>query len=331
MKHKPIRILVVATLVGVGVAGRLVASRAAHDGALAATGTVEATEASLGFTVSGRITSVSVHEGDRVERGQVLATLDTTEIEARRAQARAQVDSARALLRELETGSRPEEVAQARAAVLSAREKVADAERDLDRTRRLFEGGAVSKEAQDKAALSVELDRSTQAQAAELRRLLEKGARVERIEAQRAQLAQAEAAVRALDSTLAEMTIHAPFAGVITVRHREPGEIVAPGAAVVTLTDRADRWVRIYVPENRLGAIDLGRPASITADTYAERVYPGEVSYIASEAEFTPKNVQTTEERVKLVYAVKVRVTGDPAYDLRPGLAADVRVQVKAQ
>ena len=138
---------------------------------------------------------------------------------------------------------------------------------------------------------------------------------------------QAEASVAGFDAALAQMVVRAPFAGVVTVRHREPGEIVAPGSPVLTVLDPADRWVRIYVPEPRLGSVALGAPAAITSDTYQDRDYRGEVRFIASEAEFTPKTVQTAEERVKLVYAVKVAITGDSAFELKPGMPADVRLE----
>ena len=112
------------------------------------------------------------------------------------------------------------------------------------------------------------------------------------------------------------------------MRHRQPGETVSPGLPVLTLTDLDDRWVRIYVPENRIGAVSLGQGATIRSDTYPDREYRGEVIFIASEAEFTPRNVQTPEERVKLVYAVKVRITGDADYELKPGIPADVVLAV---
>jgi HlyD family secretion protein len=118
--------------------------------------------------------------------------------------------------------------------------------------------------------------------------------------------------------------LRAPFPGVITVQHREPGEIVSPGTPVVAVLNRADRWVRVFIPENRIAAVRLGSPASISSDTYEEKRYTAEVAQIASEAEFTPKTVQTEEERVKLVYSVKVRITGDRGYDLKPGMPADV-------
>jgi HlyD family secretion protein len=295
--------------------------------ALAASGTVEATEARLGFEVAGRIVALDAREGDRVESGRELARLDDVELAARRAQAAAQVEAAHARLAELEAGFRAEEVAQARSAVAAAVERETDAGRDFERTRTLHEGGAVPREALDKAALAAELARRQREQAAQQLALLERGARPEQVAAARARVAEAEAAVAALDAALAKTRLAAPFGGIVTLRHREPGEIVAPGAAVVTLMNPDDRWVRIYVPENRLGRVALGQRAAIVSDSFPGRSYEGEVAFIADEAEFTPKTVQTTEERVRLVYAVKVRITGDAALELKPGLPADVTLE----
>ena len=296
--------------------------------AIEASGTVEATEGQLGFQASGRIEDIAVREGDRVTLGSELAHLDRAEMLARRDQARAQIDASRAQLRELERGFRPEEIAQGRAALEAARQRLTDAERDLRRTKNLFDGGAVSEEAYDKAQVALEVAESQYEQAEEQLRLLESGPRRERIEAQRAQLEQSRAALRAIEAALANMTIVAPFDGVVTIRHREPGEIVPPGSPVLTIMNPDDRWVRIYVREDRIGAVKIGAKASITTDTYPDEVYDGEVIFVASEAEFTPKNVQTKEERVKLVYAVKVRIAGDPQLDLKPGIPADVRLEL---
>jgi HlyD family secretion protein len=295
---------------------------------LTASGTVEATEAQLGFTTGGRLAELTVQEGDQVRTDQAIAHLDDAEIFARRAQAVAQVASARAGLVELRQGARTEEVAQARARVTAMDERLLDAERDRDRTRALFEGGAVSREALDKAGTAVEIARSQIDQATEQLRLVEAGPRAARIDVQRAQVAQAEAAVRTLDVLLANTTITAPFDGIVTVRHREPGEIVPPGSAVVTVMNPDDRWVRIYVPEPRIGAVHLGMQATISSDTYAAKRYGGEVTHLASEAEFTPRSVQTTEERVRLVYAAKVRILDDPALELKPGMPADVHLAI---
>ena len=319
--------VVVLLAVAVLVARRWLANRAASDGPLVASGTVEATEAHLGFPASGLLARVAVREGERVTADQPLAWLDAGETRARRAQAAAQVDAARARLRELERGFRSEEVAQARAGLEAAERQLDDAQLGFARTEKLLAGGAVSQEELDKALVARDVARSRRAQAAEQLSLLRRGPRREQIAAQRGVVQQAEASVAALDATLGQMVVRAPFAGVVTVRHREPGEIVPPGAPVLTLLDPADRWVRIYVPEPRLGSVALGAQATITSDTYQDREYAGTVRFIASEAEFTPKTVQTTEERVKLVYAVKVFVAGDSAFELKPGMPADVRLE----
>ena len=326
MKPNP-RIVVPVVVVLVAVVAVLALVRRANDrGRLTASGTVEATEAQLGFQAPGRIVAVRAREGDRVRAGDTLAVLDRAEAEARRQQAAAQVAAVRALLDEMERGSRREEVAQARAGRDAARQRLDDAQRDFDRAQELIRTQVVSQQTFDKARTALDVARNQFQQADEQYQLVAAGPRRERIAAQRAAVAQAEAALRTADAQLANMVVRAPFAGVVTVRHREPGEVVQAGSAVLSLLDREDRWVRIYVSEARIGEVHVGQKAEITTDTFKGRPYAGEVVYISSEAEFTPKNVQTREERVKLVYAVKVRIAGDPGYELKPGMPADVRL-----
>ncbi len=321
------RTVIIPIILAGGLAAVLLSRRGAGASDLAASGTVEATEAQLGFQTPGRIEAVRVREGDRVAAGDTLALLDRAELLARRAQAEAQLAAARALLAELQAGPRSEERAQARQALQAAADRFADAERELGRTRRLLEAGALSQEQYDRARLQFDVLRAQKEQADQQVQLLETGSRPERIGAQRALVAQAEAAVRQVDAALANAVIRAPFAGVVTVKDRESGETVAAGAPVLTIMNLDDRWVRIFIPENQLGAVTIGEAADITADTYPERRYGGRVAFISSQAEFTPRNVQTREERVKLVYAVKVQITQDSTYDLKPGLPADVRLR----
>ncbi len=313
----------IAVLAAVAAYVTVVRNRASV-GTLAASGTVEATEAALGFQLPGRIERIGPHEGDRVKAGDELARLDRAELDARRAQSVALLVAARALLAELERGARSEELAQAREADSAAAARLADAVRDHGRAQRLFEGGAASQEALDKSRLALDLARSQKGQVAQQLKLVESGPRVERIAAQRAAVAQAEAAVRLADASLANAVVKAPFDGVVTVRDREPGETVGAGMPVLTVMNLAERWVRIYIAEGRIGAVSLGDSATISTDSHPGKEYQGTVSFIASEAEFTPRNVQTAEERVKLVYAVKVRLSGDAANDLKPGMPADV-------
>ena len=319
------RVLLIPVLAVVAVAAWLLTRGRSAD-ELEASGTVEATEAQLGFQSPGRIEAIHVREGDRITLGDTLALLEHAELSARLDQARAQHNAARALLAELQSGSRQEERVQAREALQAATSRFTDAERELGRARRLLDAGALSQEQFDRARLSLDVLRAQKEQAEQQLRMVETGPRPERITGQQAAVAQAEAAVRQAEAAVSNTVIRAPFTGVITVRHRENGETVAPGAPVLTLMNLDDRWVRIYIPETQVGALHLGTGATITADTYPERSYGGAVSFIASQAEFTPRNVQTREERVKLVYAVKVRITQDSTYDLKPGLPADVRL-----
>jgi HlyD family secretion protein len=293
-----------------------------------ASGTVEATEADLGFQTAGRIDSIFVAEGERLEAGQRIAVLDRRELIARRHAAEAQVAAQRARLTELEHGFRPEEVEQARAALRAMERRVTDADRDLTRARNLFAGGAISRQALDQHETALEITQAERDRAQEQARLLERGPRIEQIAAQGAALNQAEAALAQVDAALAFAEVTAPSPATVTLRHREPGEVVAAGLPVVRVANLEDRWVRIYVREDALGQVRLGGSATIRIDGFPERTYRGEVTYIADEAEFTPRNVQTREDRVRLVYRVKVRIVGDSAVDLKPGLPADVELQI---
>lgn len=297
------------------------------SGALEASGTVEATEADLGFQLPGRIVAVSPREGDRVQAGDTLARLDDQEIGAALEAAEAQTAAAAARLHELERGTRPQEIASAQAALAAARRREDEARSNAERARRLHQGGAVSDQALDQAETALESASATREQAEQALALAQEGPRAETIQAQRALLRQAQATADRTRATLDQTVLIAPRAGLVTVRHREPGEVVAPGAPILTLMDPNDRWVRIYVREDRIGRVSLGQEADIHIDALPDRTFRGRVVFIGSEAEFTPRNVQTPDERTQLVYPVKVQVVDDEALALKPGLPADVRLE----
>ncbi len=324
MKDKRLLIVPIVVVVLVVVGWLLLRGGNRNGGGITASGTVEATEADLGFQVAGRVEDVLVHEGDAVVKGDALAHLEQDELRARRDAASAQLSAARALLRELQRGSRPQEREQAQSSVEAARRKAQEAQAALNRTRKLFEGGAVSREALDQAETAYTVARTQAEQAQQQRSLVDVGPRAERVEAQQAVVRQAEAAIAQVQAILDNTVILAPFNGVVTVRHREPGESVTPGLPVVTLMNTSERWVRIYVREDQVGRVRIGAAAHITSDSHPGKTYNGRVTFIATQAEFTPRNVQTAEERVKLVYAVKVAIIGDAANQLKPGVPADV-------
>ncbi len=155
--------------------------------------------------------------------------------------------------------------------------------------------------------------------------LLKKGPRDEIIEQAQAKVERARAALEMAQTNLDYATLTAPLAGIILSKNMEPGEYVAPGTPVVTIGDLEHTWLRAYINETDLGRIKYGQKVKITTDTYPGKVYEGRVSFIASEAEFTPKNIQTKEERVKLVYRIKVDIP-NPSLELKPGMPADAEI-----
>lgn len=297
-----------------------------EDGPLEASGTVEATEADLGFPLSGTVERIAVEEGDRVAAGDTLALLEYAALASRRAGAAAAVEAARARLAELEHGFRPQEVAQARSSAAAAAERLEEARTEAERSRALYAGEAISKRELDRAETALAGTEAEAERAAAQLDLVREGPRSEAIDAQRALVEQSEAGLAQADAAVDDAVVRAPFGGVVTIRHRDPGETVTAGAPVVTVMDPADRWVLIYVREDAIGRVEVGQAAAIGSDSWPDREYDGRVTFIASEAEFTPATVQTEEERVKLVYQVKVRVTGDPDGDLKVGTPADVRL-----
>lgn len=321
-------IVVTIVLAGALILGwLLLRNGGSAGGGIEASGTVEATEADLGFQAGGRVAVVLVREGDRVDSGAVLARLDVRDLGARREQAAAQLAAHRARLREMERGARPEELAQAEAAARAAEQQRAEAERVARRSRNLFQGEVLSREQLDQAETALEVSTERARQAADQLRLVQDGPRAEQVAAQRAVVQGAEAALAQAEAALSYAEVVAPYDGIVTRRHREPGEAVSPGLPVITLMNPADRWVRIYVSEDRIGRVVLEQAAVIRTDSYADSSFAGRVRYVASEAEFTPRNVQTTEERLKLVYAVKVAIEGDPGLGLKPGMPADVELR----
>ena len=326
MKPSP-RVIAPVVLLTVGALLWWLYGRAGRNREVTASGTIEATESQLGFAIGGQIVRLPVQEGQAVKAGELLGELDSAETLARLAQWRAQARVAKAQLVELQRGSREEEVAQARAQVVAAEQTAGDAARELARIKTLADRELVSRQAYDQAQVTSQVAAARLDQARAQLALVEKGPRQETIEAQNALFLAAEAQVQAAEAAAAHIRLYAPVDGIITIRYHEPGETVGAGVPVVALLDPNDRWVRIYVAENRIGQVSLGEHARITSDSWPDSTFAGEVEFISPQAEFTPRNVQTTEERVRLVYAVKVRITGDSGLRLKPGTPADVALE----
>jgi HlyD family secretion protein len=174
----------------------------------------------------------------------------------------------------------------------------------------------------------IEQARAAMVQAKAQYDLVKAGPRKEDIDQGRSRLEQAKASLRAAEVQLSYATVYAPLSGVVLSKNIEPGEYVAPGTAVVTVGDLVNVWLRAYIDGPDLGRVKVGQRARITTDTYPGKIYDGRVSFIASEAEFTPKSVQTQKERVRLVYRIKIDIT-NTKMELKPGMPADGVIETK--
>ena len=324
--------LAAATTIGAGCKAQAPTDR------VRASGSVEATEVQVSALVGGRLLDLKVAEGDRVTAGQVIALLDTadTELAIKRAQAdRAQAAAQLALLL---AGSRVEDINQAQAQrqaadaeVAGARDDLSAAEADLVRFESLLKTNSGSQKQRDDAATRRDMARArlqgSQERvrgAAEGLRRLQKGARPEEIDAARARVASADAQIATLQKAVTDATVISPAAGLVTQKLADAGEILAPRTPIVNVVDLDHAWANIYIDEPLVPRLRVGQAATIFTDAGGSGL-KGTVTFISPKAEFTPRNVQTAEERSKLVYRIKVS-TDNAQGVLKPGMPVEADV-----
>jgi len=294
---------------------------AVDDGTIHASGHIEATQIRLAAKVGGRLLEAPLEEGHTVVAGDLVARFETIDAEHQLAQARATVEAADAQLRLLLAGSRAEDLRRTEEQMAQAQAELDAARRDLERLSGLADRGSATEKSRDDAATRQEVaERSVAAARAQLDKLVA-GPRRQEIEAARAQRAAAEAAVAAVEQQIVDGTVLTPSAGVITTRVAEPGEVLSPGATIAVLTDLARPWLTVWIDEPSLSRVTLGQRVNVHVDG-SDRVFEGTVSFISPVAEFTPKNVQTPDERAKLVFRIKVRLA-NPEGIFKPGMPAD--------
>jgi HlyD family secretion protein len=303
--------------------------------------TIEGTATFVASRIGGRLVEVGAQEGDRVTKGQPVAKLDCVEPQALLEAARARVASAEAAVAAAEAGTRNASdtvaVAAAQVAAAQAAERVVQAERELtsrnkDRASALHGTGAISavelenletrlKGTDEQREVAVANVKTAAHRVAAARSGI--GAARAQVEAARAAVDVARADLKRAQLGVSECTLVAPRDGVITARLLEPGSVVGPGTRVLTLVDVAVAKAVFFLPDAELARARIGAPAQVRVDAYPGRVFDGKVARIAAEAEFTPRNVQTREDRDRLVYAVEVRIdNADGA--LRAGMPAEV-------
>lgn len=366
----------VLVLVGAAATWKYLGSRAATD-RIVLSGTIEADEINIGSKVAGRINAVLVKEGQEVKQDEPLIRFESYDLDARRADAVAAIAEAEANFEKLKNGSRPEEIAQAKARAEAAwmnlelarngpRKQEIDAARadleaanadfevaratlarverltregvqsrqDYDNAKAAFErAGGLRESARQKLNLLLAGTRNEEIQRAEREhreaaanlQLVQRGSRKEDIDAGRAQLERARAALQQIETQRSELEVKSPADAFVEVFQLRPGDLINPNSPVATLVEINRLWVRVYVPEPELGNVQLGKEVSVSVDTFKGESFKGAIEHISSRGEFTPRNVQTRDERTHQVFAVRVRVDNS-THRLRAGMAADVSI-----
>jgi len=299
-------------------------SRERRSSDLVAAGHVEATEVRISSLVGGKLVSFKLMEGDRIAAGQEIARIDPTDIELALAQARAERSGAAAQLALRRAGARKEEIAEGEAQVEAARAALDAAEKELRRLEELLVQGVAPAQMRDDAlgrrdVAAGQLEAAHQRLAA-----LRAGFRHEEIEASRSAVAAADARIAQLEKSARDTVVVSRVSGVMTEKVSQEGETVSPGETLAVVADLGNAWLTVYVGEPDLGRLRLGQTVTVVTDDGAQR--PGKITFIASQAEFTPKNVQTRDERVKLVYRVKVGLENQDGF-YKPGMPAEARLR----
>jgi len=299
---------------------------AGEQGKVRVSGNIEVTSVEVSFKIQGRVAERLVDEGMMVRAGQPVARMESEEFAHEVALRRADVQAEKAALDELLAGSRKEEIAEAEASLAAARAEEKRSADDYRRQEALFRKEVIAQQKFDAAKAAYDTARAQARQSAEALALVRKGPRRERIDQGRAKLGEAEAALALAITRLGYANLLSPVSGLVMAKNIEPGEQVAAGTPVITVGELDTVWVRAYISETDLGRVKVGQKARVTTDTWPGKAYDGTVTFISSEAEFTPKNVQTQKERVKLVYRVKITIP-NPNMELKPGMPADGEIQ----
>lgn len=286
-------------------------------------GNVDLRQVDLAFNGNERIAAVLVQEGDVVHKGEVLARLDTSRLEPQFEATKAQVAAQKAAVRRMHNGSRPEEIAQARANLASAKADAENAHVIYTRAKGLFEKASGTKQDVDNAKAAMDVADAKVEVNQKALDLAVAGPRVEDIAQAEAQLRGNEAQLALVRQQLADAELKAPVDAIVRSRLMEPGDMASPQRPVFSLAVMDPKWVRAYVSEPDLGHVRPGTTASVTVDAFPKKSFSGWVGFISPVAEFTPKTVQTEELRSSLVYEVRVFVK-DPNDDLRLGMPATV-------
>ena len=293
-----------------------------------ASGTIEATNVIVSAKISGQVKRLFFNEGDKIKISDTLLTIDHDLLAIQLQQAEAGVEAASAQLELLKKGARSEDVKQAEDAVKQARANFELASTVKERNEKLFNASSITKQQFDDVTAKYDIANAQFNSAQENLKKIKNLARPEEIKQAQANLDRQIASANLLKKNISDSYVTAPIGGFVVKKFVEAGESVAPLSSLVMLSDQEYVDLRIYVSETELGKVKLGQEADVNVDSYKDKNFKGKVIYISPEAEFTPKNIQTKDERTKLVYAVKIHIH-NPDYDLKDGMPADAVIYLK--
>ena len=320
-------VLLVAALAAIAYFSlRLMAKRQTIN-VLKITGNIESHDSVVGFKVQGRLVELPVQEGQYVSEGDLIARLDSNDYLQQ-----VNIDEATFRSREAQlalslAGSREQDIKAAEQSLLDAQADLELKKIEFQRNQAQYEINAVSAETRDTAATNLKRAQAVYERNRQTYNELVEGTRKEQIAIDRTNVSVAQQNLELSRIQLGYTVLHAPTSGVVTVRQAELGEVMAPGTPVVTISDLDHIWLRGYISETDLERVRWGQPATITTDSYQGETFHGRVSFIASDAEFTPKSVETHQERVTLVYRIKIDID-NPTHELVPGIPADAKIDL---
>lgn len=330
MKRTVLIILVALAVIAGGYLYLRMATDQTADTTLRISGNIEAHESVVSFKVQGRITELAVQEGQYVKQGDLLARLDDDDFRQQVSVDEAMVGTRDAELQLAIAGSRIQEIQAAKQSLLDARADLELKQAEFRRRRALLTEQGVSREDVDNASTQLKRAQATYERIKQTYDQIVEGTRKEEIAVRRANLAFAREALQMSRVKLSYTVLSAPVSGVVLVRQAELGEVVSAGTPVATIADVDHLWMRGYLNETDLGRVKWGQSATIHTDTYPDKAYQGRVSFISSQAEFTPKSVETHKERVTLVYRMKIDLD-NPNHELKPGMPAEAVIDVSPQ
>ncbi|MDU4959427.1 MAG: efflux RND transporter periplasmic adaptor subunit [Sporomusaceae bacterium] len=293
---------------------------------ITATGTVEITRTDIMPKVSGYITGLTLQAGDSIAAGQTIAVIDRPDLTAQVLRDEAALARAEAQLSDLKAGPRAQERREIAANAAAARSVYEKAAADYQRYQRLYQQGAIPLQQLDNARSSLSVAENSLQALTERLSLAEAGSRPQEIEAQRLEVERGKAVLAASQTLAADRVIISPVSGLTLTKNFENGEYINPGSALATIGDMNDCWVKIYIPSPQLGLLRIGQAAIVKVDSFPDRSFSGTIKEISQQAEFTPRQSITRNERANLVFAVKVKIDNADSV-LKPGMPADVTLQ----